>query len=284
MKIFLTMHIRPLAILYVLAVGALVPALASAATTSYSANWAGYAAQGAAHSYSGVSGSWVVPTVDSAEQRSAADTTWVGIGGLGVSDLIQAGTQATVQNGTVYYQAWIETLPQFLKVVPLRIHAGDSVIVSLTETSPDVWQAYFLDNTTGEHYLTAVNYRSSHASAEWIEEMPLNGQTGQYFPLNNFGTVSFGGGMVRINGSWVGLPQSGAQPLTMLSGNTILARPGALSADGSFSVVRTNTLATIASGNTTQTVTISGTRSGQLSRTIRIAHAARHGWRIIVLR
>ena len=51
-----------------------------------------------------MSGSWTVPNV-TPSNSDAADATWVGIGGVSTSDLIQAGTDVNVQSGQVIYTA-----------------------------------------------------------------------------------------------------------------------------------------------------------------------------------
>ena len=78
------------------------------AAQGQSRNWAGFAATGG--TFTAVSGAWTVPNV-SAGSTPGADATWVGIGGVGTTDLIQAGTDSTVQGGRVVYTAWMETLP-----------------------------------------------------------------------------------------------------------------------------------------------------------------------------
>jgi len=115
--------------------------------------------------------------------------TWVGIGGATTTDLVQAGTQSTVQNGLVQYSAWIETLPQASQNVPLTISAGDTVTVSLTQQLPGTWNIAIRNTTTGGSYSGAVTYASSVSSAEWIEEAP-SGPNG-IVPLDNFGSVAF---------------------------------------------------------------------------------------------
>ena len=95
-------------------------------TTALSRNWAGYIASGSG--YTSVGGTWSVSTVTDAFDPSA-DATWVGIGGVTQGDLIQSGTQAIVQDGQVTYQAWVETLPQELKAIPLAVSPGNSVTV-----------------------------------------------------------------------------------------------------------------------------------------------------------
>lgn len=75
-----------------------------------SSNWAGYAATGG--SFTAVSGTWRVPEF-APDSPIGTDATWVGIGGVRGTDLIQAGTQETVAGrGRTTYEAWVETLPQ----------------------------------------------------------------------------------------------------------------------------------------------------------------------------
>src|SRR5690348_4888732 len=76
------------------------PTLQPADGAGTSSNWAGYVAEGG--TYTGVSGAWHVPVPqDSAATSVAADATWVGIGGVESHDLIQAGTQAIVEDGSI---------------------------------------------------------------------------------------------------------------------------------------------------------------------------------------
>ena len=218
---------------------------AAALSSGTSANWAGYVAQGS--TYTAVSGTWVVPTVSVANTSTAADATWVGIGGVASQDLIQAGTQAVVQNGSVQYQAWYELLPNYQTQISLSVHAGDSVSVSFAEVSPNDWSLTFMNNTTGQVYQKNITYTSSHSSAEWIEEMPVGG-TGNalgYLPLDNFGTAAFSNAHVVANGMSETLSSANAQPLSMVAGGQSLAVPSSVGSDGaSFSVARTGVTVT----------------------------------------
>src|SRR5581483_2433440 len=135
-----------------------------------SLNWAGYVATGG--TYTQVSGTWTIPSVANTNSLSA-DAAWVGIGGIGSQDLVQAGTQAiTGQGNTTQYQAWVETLPQASEAVPLTVNPGDSVSVGINLVSGNTWQFNFTDNTTNQSYSTTRQYNSNLSSAEWIEEMP----------------------------------------------------------------------------------------------------------------
>jgi len=225
-----------------------VPAAVNSGVGSGSSlNWSGYVATSGTFT-------WIVPTVASATSTTA-DTTWVGIGGVTGHDLIQAGTQAvTNPSGSISYEAWYETLPQTTSAIAaVTVHAGDSVTASVSETSANSndWQISLRDNTNGESSQFTIAYSSSLSSAEWIEEMPLNGNS--FVPLDNFGTVSFMNGTAVENGNAVTIASSDAAPLTMVTqgqggGAGTLATPSALGADGeSFSVTR-STLAVAPTG------------------------------------
>jgi hypothetical protein len=220
-------------------------AINSELTSNTSENWAGYVSAQNGAIYTAVSGSWNIPTPSvTTNTPVSTDATWVGVGGVTGTDLIQSGTQAVVQNGVVTYEAWIETLPNYQQIIPLTVRGGDSVAVSLKELSVGQWSLSFSDNTTGQNYQETLNYNSSLSSAEWIEEMPagVSGQNGTYFlPLDNFGTVNFTSANATINGETENIAEVGAGQLTMVSGGQALATPSAISSDGgSFSVTRSN--------------------------------------------
>ncbi len=228
------------------------PAPISSVTQSTSLNWAGYVSTGG--TYTSVGGTWIVPTPTGATNVStSADATWVGIGGVTSSDLIQSGTQAVVENGVPTYTAWIEGLPNYQQTIPLAIHGGDSVTVSLAEQTTNEWTFSFADNTTGQNYSVTVPYVSSHSSAEWIEEMPLAvgaRNRASFIPLDNFGTVTFQNATVTANGVSETLSGADAQAMTMTNSNsTVLATPSGISGNGNvFSVTRSSNVSTGATG------------------------------------
>jgi hypothetical protein len=210
-------------------------------------NWSGYAATGG--TYTAVSGTWTVPQFNGTDATFGIDAAWVGIGGVRSNDLIQAGTQQTVNgNGRTQYEAWVEMLPAGSRPVPLRVHAGDSITVAITEQTTNNWLIDFTNNTTGQTYQETQQYRSSHSSAEWVEEAPSAGRGG-VLPLSNFGKVDFTAGSTVKNGEAVNIAAAGGKPITMIGANNqALAVPSALSADGTgFSVARTDVPATTAS-------------------------------------
>ncbi len=226
---------------------------------NYSDNWAGYLATGG--TFTSVSGSWVVPQVSGT--GTSSDATWVGIGGTTSSDLIQTGTRAIVNsNGRVSYQAWYEMLPSNSQNIPLTISPGNSITASISQQSANQWAISLIDSTTNQNYETTVTYTSSLSSAEWIEEMPVLGNS--FIPLDNFGSVQLSALSTIKDGASITPAQANAQPIVMVNSlNQVLAQPSALGSDGaSFTVTRTAS---------TSTQTVSPT--SRTGRRIVIVHA-----------
>jgi hypothetical protein len=219
------------------------PPSSSPSTSDSSTNWAGYAATGG--TFTSVTGTWTIPAY-TANSTAGVDATWVGIGGVSSTDLIQAGTdQETSGTGQTQYEAWIETLPRASQPVNLTVNPGDSITVTISQTSKGNWSISMKNNTTGQSYQTNVKYNSSLSSAEWIQEAPSGVRSG-VLPLDNFGTVNFTSGSAVENGQTVNIAQSGAQPITLeTQRGQVLASPSSLGSDGaSFSVTRTSTAST----------------------------------------
>jgi hypothetical protein len=202
-----------------------------------SRNWSGYAARGGP--FTAVTGSWTVPQTQSSGSFGSS-ASWVGIGGLGSRDLIQAGTSAQVTaGGPARYQAWVETLPEPARPVPLAVRPGDAVTVSIAEQAPSEWRIEIKNQTTGRSFSTTEQYTSSRSSVEWIQEPPTLG--GRLAPLDNFGTVRFTDGSAVENGQTVTIAEAGARPITLIDrAGRALAVPSTVGEDGaSFSVTRT---------------------------------------------
>jgi len=143
---------------------------------SVSSNWSGYVATGPA--FSGVSGSWTVPSTNcfgQAPQHTAA-SFWVGLGGaLPTSHKIeQIGTAAGCNtDGSANYYAWYELWPRRAVGLSLDIEPGDRMHASVRLRSGGVELA-LADLTSGRrfvHHLTLVKPDAS--SAEWIGEAPM---------------------------------------------------------------------------------------------------------------
>jgi len=205
---------------------------------SASRNWSGYVATGGTL-YTSVSGTWIVPKPD--PTVPGVDATWVGIGGANTTDLIQAGTEATVNpDGTIAYDAWTETLPQATRTISLAVSAGDTVSVAISEQSGGLWLIDMKNVTTGRTYTTTIRYNSSKSSAEWIEEAPSVGRG--IAPLDSFGSVKFSAGSTVVDGKRETIAGAGAKAVTMAdAANQPLAVPSSIGGDGSsFTVTRTS--------------------------------------------
>lgn len=208
----------------VAAVLALVPVLMtgasaqaqSASEPTVTGNWAGYVATGS--SISAISGQWTVPSVGTVP---GAAGTWVGIGGYGTSDLIQAGTQEVGTpldsfSGGENYAAFYELLPDDPVYLSQTVSPGDDVQVTITNeggtctTSPDSsyggpasnWSIDIVDSSAHWSQFESLCYwSSSQSSAEWIHEaptlevlpIPVGGPLTVTFAGANTATGDFGG-------------------------------------------------------------------------------------------
>jgi len=212
-----------------------------------SSNWSGYVASGG--TFTSVTGTWIVPQVGAT--TTGADATWVGIGGVSGTDLIQGGTQATVSGGSVSYEAWIEMLPDSSRTVSLDVAPGDSVTVSITEQAGGEWLINIANNTTKASYQRTVRYTSSRSSAEWIQEAPSAGRG--IIPLDDFGSVRFTDGSAVRDGKTQSLSALGATAVAMINrAGQAIAQPSTLGADGSsFAVTRTSAPGTVQGGGRT---------------------------------
>jgi hypothetical protein len=210
---------------------------AAGADSPESRNWSGYEVRGG--TFTAVSATWTVPRFEP-DSPPGADAIWVGIGGVLSNDLVQAGTQATVsRRASTEYQAWVETLPQPSRPVPLPVNAGDSVTVSLQEQAAGSWLVMFINNTSGKTYQLTTQYSSSRSSAEWVVEAP-SARRGRTLPLDTFGSVSFTQASTVKDGQTDNIAQAGGHAITMVGRRgEPLARPSALGEDGtSFDVLQ----------------------------------------------
>ena len=206
------------------------------ANTTQSSNWFGYN-QGTLEQggklFHSISGEWTVPTATQhTPGQAAASSDWIGIGGGCVdsgcsatdSTLIQTGTEQDVSSsGAPSYSAWYELVPAPSLTIPsMTVSPGDRMSASLAETVPDsnVWVITLKDLTRGESYSTTVPYSSSHATAEWIEETPLEiGTNAGFSALPNLTNPGFSSG--TVNGAPLTLSPAEAMELTDSAGAVI---------------------------------------------------------------
>ncbi len=202
-----------------------------------SSNWSGYFAHGG--SYTQVSASWVVPSPTGNGSSTSADATWIGIGGITTSDLIQIGTDDTVSaNGQVTSAAFYEMLPDSaITISSMHISSGDTIQAAVNQTTTGEWNLSITDTTSNQTFSMNVAYNSSLSSAEWIEEDPSDTQ-GNLLPLDNFGTVDFTQASTLDSNVAQNLTESKAYSIDMVnsSNQTVAATSSIGSDNASFSV------------------------------------------------
>jgi hypothetical protein len=210
----------------------------SQAVDTATTNWAGYVSTGG--TYTAVSGTWTIPTVTADDNSVSADATWIGIGGITSTDLIQVGTQNLLQNGQITSSTFYEQLPDTSENIPtITVSPGDTVTASISEISSGEWSISIKDMTNGESYSNVEYYDSANSSADWIEEAPTD--SNGVIPLDKFGSVGFANGSTVENGSTVSIADSNAEALVMENGEgEALTSTSAITSGGNFTVTRTD--------------------------------------------
>jgi hypothetical protein len=208
------------------------PTPAPVAVANHPENWSGYSVKrfSTGQDYTSVGGTWTVPTAAiPQEEPFGFSSTWVGIGGDCLDSqctsvdrtLIQVGTEQDASTRGVQYFAWYEMLPgPAILITSLTISPGDQINASLRMVGggagePQSWQLSITNVTTGQSWSQTVQYTSSLASADWIEEAPV---ARRVLPLADFGTVTFSS--VTANGANPGLTPSEAIVMINPNGQT----------------------------------------------------------------
>ncbi len=184
-------------------------------------------------SVTGVSGSWVVPAVNTS-QGDVYSAVWIGIGGYRESSLVQTGTLQGVRDGKVFYYAWYQFLPNpSVRIKSLIVEPGDRMTasVSLVDKDKNLWLVQIRDVTKGESYNGTFSYRSSRLSAEWIVERPS--LSGRITTLADFGGVTFTECSATIDNVTGGIRSFPGYQLIMYDDEAQLVKVSSLSADGS---------------------------------------------------
>jgi hypothetical protein len=217
------------------------------ANANQSSNWFGYS-QGTLEQgsklFNSISGDWTVPAATAHTPGQAeASSDWIGIGGgcvdagctLTDSTLIQTGTEQDVDaTGAPSYSAWWELVPApSIAITNMTVSPGDHMHAAISEVvnDADVWAITIQDVTRSESFSTTVPYPSTHATAEWIEETPLEiGTNAGFAALPNLTNAAFSSG--TVNGSAVKLATSEQMQLIDANGN-VIGTPSAPNAAGS---------------------------------------------------
>ena len=211
-----------------------------------SSNWFGYnqgTLEQGTRLFHSITGDWTVPAATQHTSGQAeASSDWIGIGGgcvdagCTVTDntLIQTGTEQDVNGtGAPSYSAWWELVPApSISISNMTVSPGDHMHASIAEAvnGSDLWNITLQNVTKDESFSTTVPYPSTHATAEWIEETPLEiGTSAGFAALPNLTNPAFTSG--TTNGAPVKLQSSEAMDL-IDSGGNVIGAPSAPNASG----------------------------------------------------
>jgi len=142
-------------------------------TQSY--NWAGYAQTGPAGSFTSVTGTFQVTTVNTGLSGDQYSSDWVGIDGFSNKMLVQAGVEEDNLNGSALYRAWTEILPAAEVPLSMTVSPGDVVKVTVGEVAKNKWAMTVRDVTRGTSGSRTVSYTTPGQSVEAIHERPTIG-------------------------------------------------------------------------------------------------------------
>ena len=202
-------------------------------TSVSSSNWAGYAATGAAGSFTSVSASWTQPTATcTAGSQYAA--FWVGLDGYASKTVEQIGTEADCSGPTPQYYAWYEVYPGAGVNFANPVSPGDKFTGTVTSQGGGKFQLVLKDTTKGwTQTINATEAGADLSSAEAIAEAPSS-TTGDssVLPLTDFGSVGFTG--VTADGK----SMDTFDPVQITMPDTSVAD---MASDGSFTVNYTGT-------------------------------------------
>jgi len=156
-----------------------------------STNWGGYAVTGL--NFTQAQGSWTVPTVDCTKTPNTYASFWVGIDGWNNGTVEQLGTDSDCNGTKPSFYAWYEFYPKYgINFDKFPVSPGDQISASVNYDG----EKFTLTITNQTTNLSASRSgkvpQAKRASAEWIAEAPCCQYDGNFLPLSDFGTISFG--------------------------------------------------------------------------------------------
>ncbi|WP_329576028.1 G1 family endopeptidase [Kitasatospora sp. NBC_01250] len=154
--------------------------------------WGGYAVTGG--TYTSVSGSWTVPTLDCADTPDSSVSPWIGIDGFTSQTVEQIGFDQDCSNGAAGYYPWVEMYPADSIYFNKPVQAGDQITASVTVKGTSFT---LTESDTTQHWTKTYHESGSYqlSSAEAIVE-DLGDGVG---PVADFGSIAFSN--VTVNGS-----------------------------------------------------------------------------------
>jgi len=211
-------------------------------TSVNSTNWAGYAVTGS--DFTGVAGSWVVPSYHCLKTPNSSSFVFAGIDGYpSTNTTLEAIGTASNCVGTHYqYYAWYELYPTtYEQITSVPVKSGDVILAEITYKGSN-FTFTIMNETTGKSFTTTGSLSGTkRSSAEWIVAKPST-----LPPLMDFGKVNSGVDYTLILGTdWAvdssvtgGISQfSNVVKINMVDSGVTEATPTALTTDGtSFTV------------------------------------------------
>ena len=204
---------------------------AAGVTQATSPTWAGYAATGAAGTFSSVAANWIVPPV-ACSGAATRSSYAVGLDGDGTGTTEQIGTEGDCAGDFGLYSGWFQIAPNAPVFFKNPVKPGDAMTASVTALGGGSFMLTLFDMTQN---WTQVTQQTSAAatlgSAEIVAQAPP--QNGQAQPLSNFGIVDFLG--AAINNAAITAP---INEVTMVSAaDETLAVPSTITGGvGNFAV------------------------------------------------
>jgi hypothetical protein len=200
-------------------------------TAQTSLNWSGYAATGAAGTFTSVASGWIVPTV-TCNGTDTHSSFWVGLDGDGTNTVEQIGTEDDCDGDSPLYSAWFEMFPNAPVFFKEPVKPGDIMDASVTAEGAGIFMLTLFDMTQNWSQVTEqTSATATLGSAEIIAEAPT--EDGLISPLSNFGTVVYED--AAINNAAITSP---IDEITMESAEDVtLAAPSVISGGvGNFSI------------------------------------------------
>jgi hypothetical protein len=196
-----------------------------------SPTWAGYAATGAAGTFTSVSSNWMVPPV-ACNGTATRSSDAVGLDGDGTGTTEQIGTEGDCAGDFGLYSGWFQIAPNAPVFFKNPVKPGDAMTASVTALGGGSFMLSLFDMTQN---WTQVTQQTSAAatlgSAEIVAQDPV--QNGQAQPLSNFGIVDFLG--AAINNAAITAPINEVT-LVSAAGNTLAVPSTVTGGVGNFAI------------------------------------------------
>jgi hypothetical protein len=201
---------------------------ASAIADATSTNWSGSVAFAAkADECTFVAGQWTVADPNTPAGKSGAfySSSWVGIDGDGSGDVLQAGTESDIINGSKQVYVWWEWYPDYeMAINNFPVSGGDTMYCLICVQSSTKAGIYLANESTNNYTSFSITAPKGTTlvgnCAEWIVEAPTVG--GQQSTPPDYGVVYFD---EAIAGTKKGalLNAFNAVPIDMVSGSNTLS-------------------------------------------------------------